>query len=87
MNIYSRHREMNLDLGILKMNVEYSVLPSSKRVGNETQKMVSSREGSVTQDIMKPIVQGEDYLGKTNHGWLYPKNLVLNKNGWVLMTA
>lgn len=78
---------MNLDLGILKLNAEYSALPSSKRVGNETQKMVSSREGSVTQGIMKSIVQGEDYLGKTSHGWLYAENLVLNKNGWVLMTA
>lgn len=58
-NDYSRYCEMSLDLGILKKNAKYSVLPSFKRVGNQIQKMISSREGNVTQD-MKSIVQGED---------------------------
>ena len=63
-NDYSRHCEMNLDLGISKMNAEYCVVPGSKRVGNQTQKMISSREGSLTRDIMKSIIQGEDIWKK-----------------------
>lgn len=62
-NDYSGYCEINLDLGILKINVEYTVLPSSKRVRNQIQK-ISSREGSVTQDIRRSAVQRKDIWKK-----------------------
>lgn len=64
LNGYSKDSEMDLDLRILKMTAEYSVLPSSKREGNEMQKITSCRKGSVTQDIMKSS-SGRRYLENT----------------------
>lgn len=68
-NDYSRHCEKNLDFVIFKINTEYS---DFKRVGNQTQKMASSKEGSVTQIITNFIVQGED-IQKTKSFMTLPK--------------
>lgn len=84
LDVYSKDSEMNLDLRILKMRAEYSVLPSSKRVGKQIEKITSSREGSVTQDTMKSS-SGRRYL-ENSHAQHYPVNLGINKNWWVLVT-